>query len=283
MNLSVHPLAETEFDATDAVLMAAYQVQHSWKESLQRYLALQPGGAFVAKDDGTIAGFGGAMNYGPFAYIGLMAVHPGLQKRGIGQLILEHLLTWLDARGCATVLLDATPVGAPLYERCGFTEHDRTLVLQQDHRIVLPRHLPAGVSSVSEKDFPGLVTFDAPCFGAERGTLLASYRADDPGRVLVIREANGQIGGYLIAQSRTLGPWVARTTDIAEWLLIHALALPFTSEPRVLVSTQHSAALRLLSRYGFSIQRSLSHMCKGERVQRGRSTTLYGQASLGFG
>ena len=59
MNLSVHPLAGAEFDATDAVLMAAYQVQHSWKESLQRYLALQPGGAFVAKDDGTIAGFGG--------------------------------------------------------------------------------------------------------------------------------------------------------------------------------------------------------------------------------
>ena len=76
MNLSVHPLAETELEATDAVLMEAYQVQHSWKESLQRYLALQPGGACVAKDDDTIAGFGGAMDYGPFAYIGLMAVHP---------------------------------------------------------------------------------------------------------------------------------------------------------------------------------------------------------------
>jgi GNAT superfamily N-acetyltransferase len=283
MNLSVHPLAETEFDATDAVLMAAYQVQHSWKENLQRYLALAPGGAFVAKDDGTIAGFGGAMDYGPFAYIGLMAVHPGLQKRGIGQMILEHLLAWLDARGCATVLLDATPVGVPLYERCGFTEDDRTLVLQQDHRIVVPRHLPAGVSTISEKEFPGLVTFDAPCFGAERGALLASYRADDPGRVLVMREANGQTGGYLIAQSRTLGPWVARTTEAAERLLIHALALPFTSEPRVLVSAQHSDALGLLSHYGFSVQRTLSHMCKGERLQRGRSTTLYGQASLGFG
>ncbi len=283
MSISVHPFTETELEATDAVIMAAYQIQHSREESLRRYLALQPDGSFVAKHDGAIVGFGGAMDYGSFAYIGLMAVHPDVQQHGIGRLVLEQLLAWLDLRRCPTALLDATPVGAALYEHCGFIDDDHTLVLQRRQSIQLLQHLPQGVSSLSEQDLPAVVAFDTAYFGAERGALLTSYWADDPSRALVLRDASGQMTGYLIAQPATLGPWVTRTAESAERLLKHALTLPFESEPTVLVSAYHHDALRLLRYYGFSEQRGLRHMRKGKRVQRGRHTTLYGQASLGFG
>src|SRR5438093_12615489 len=113
MNISIHPFTEAELEAADEVIMAAYNIQHSRKETLHRYLALQQDGSFLAKQDGTIVGFGAVIDYGSFAYVGLMSVLPTMQKRGIGRLLMEHLLAWLDARGCATVLLDATPVGVP--------------------------------------------------------------------------------------------------------------------------------------------------------------------------
>jgi len=283
LNISVHPFTEAELEAVDEIIKLAYEVQQSRKESLRRYPALQPGGAFVAKHDDIVIGFGGALDYGPFAYIGLMCVHPSMQKHGIGGLLLEQLLAWLDARGCPTALLDATPIGRPLYERYGFVEDDTTVVLRQTRAERLPRHLPAGVSILSEEEVPALVAFDAPYFGAERGAMLASYRADDPQRVLVVHNANEQISGYLIAQPGTLGPWVASTTEDAERLLMHALTLAFESEPGVFVSAHNDDALQLLKRYGFNEQRTPSHMRKGKPVRRSRHTALYGQASLGFG
>jgi predicted N-acetyltransferase YhbS len=69
MSISVQPFTKAELEATDEILKAAYQVEHSRKESLRRYLAFQPGGSFVAKHNGTIVGFGGAIDYGFIAYI----------------------------------------------------------------------------------------------------------------------------------------------------------------------------------------------------------------------
>jgi GNAT superfamily N-acetyltransferase len=283
MSISIQPFTEAELEATDEVIKLAYKRPDSRKESLRRYLAIQPGGSFVAKQNDTVIGFGGALDYGPFAYIGLMCVHPSMQKRGIGALLLEQLHDWLNARGCPTFLLDASPAGAPLYLHYGYVEDDITAVFKQSQSPQLPRDLPAGVSVLGGDDFPVLVAFDAPRFGANREALLATYRADAPERVLVVRNANRELTGYLVAQPNSIGPLVADSTEDAERLLLNALSLPFENEPSFFISANHSDALELLTRYGFSQQRVLSHMWKGKPVQRNRHTVIYGQASLGFG
>jgi GNAT superfamily N-acetyltransferase len=284
MSLSISPLTEADLVETAEVVKLAYNVPYSRKDSLQLYLALQPGGSFIAKNNGSVVGFGGALDYGPFAYIGLMSVHPSMQKQGIGGLLLERLLSWLDARACPTILLDASPAGAPLYTRYAFTENDITVVMQQVQQVPLPQHLPTGVSVLAEQDFPALAAFDTPYFGADRRAVLAAYRDDDPGRVLVARDSRGSVAGYLIVQPSVLGPWVASTPEAAERLLIHALAL-YTNESQssVFVSANNSAAIQLLTRYGFSQQRDLSHMYKGKPVERSRRTAIFGQTSLGLG
>jgi predicted N-acetyltransferase YhbS len=283
MNRAIHPLTEADVEATDAVLRAAYQTESNWHRSLHRLLTVTPGGALVARQNDTIVGFGAAIDYRAFAYIGSMAVHPLMQQRGIGRLILEHLLAQLVAGGCSTVLLDASRDGAPLYERCGFIDDDSTLVLQRQEETRLTNRPPGSSDPLPENALPELVAFDVPCFGGERAALLTSYWADDPHRVLVRRDAHGQMAGYLIAQSRTIGPWVARTGEAAEWLLLQALTLPFQGEPVVLVSASHQEALHLLRTHGFGKLDSLRHMRQGDPVPRGRQTTLYGQASLGLG
>lgn len=311
VDTSIHLLTPDELNATNEMIMAAYALTQSRKNILQRYLIVQPDGSFVVKRDGRIVGFCAAKKYNTFAYIGLMAVHPAAQKQGLGYMLLEHILNWLDGCRCTTVLLDATPGGVALYKRHAFVEDDTTVVLRQDGDQVADIYERDEVSGnwdeeVGEggerkeevggdetagydqvglhgNELPALFAFDALSFGSERAEVLASYWADAPERVLVAHSQTGQIGGYLIAQSGVLGPWVALTADIAEQLLQQALALPFKSRPSIFVSARNEDALRLCERYGFKQQRTLSHMRKGEKVQRGRHTTLYGQASLGLG
>src|SRR5438309_6543910 len=146
MSLSISPLTEADLVETDEVLKLAYNVPYSRKDSLQLYLALQSGGSFIAKNNGSVVGFGGVLDYGPFAYIGLMSVHPSMQKQGIGGLLLERLLSWLEARACPTILLDASTAGAPLYTRYAFIEADITVVMLQKQRLPPTQHLSAGVS-----------------------------------------------------------------------------------------------------------------------------------------
>jgi GNAT superfamily N-acetyltransferase len=281
--LSIRLFTEDLLDATDAVVMAAYQATHSRKERLRRYLNLQPDGSFVALLDETVVGFGAMMEYGRFDYVGLMAVRPDIQKRGIGAALLEQCLDWAHRRQCPTLLLDATPAGFPLYQHYGFVEEDQTVVLQQTRPAALPHPIPDTVAPLTREEFPEMVSFDTAAFGAERRAVLVAYCADDAQRVLVARDASGYLCGYLIAQADVLGPWVARTVDDAEHLLLHALALPFTGAPSVFVSAQHHQALAVLARAGFTERRRLSHMRKGQPVQRSRQGMLYGQTSLGLG
>ncbi len=294
-NTSIHRLMISELDSVDEVIVAAYGLAQGRKSTLQRYLALQPDGAFVAEQDGGVVGFGAAIRYATFAYIGLMAVHPGVQKQGIGRLLLEHILNWLDTSGCPTVLLDATPAGAPLYEHAGFVEDDTTIVLRYNgdqtdygHTYAVPgEHNKTGTHDCSEvlssEELPLLFAYDAHYFGSDRAMVLASYWADDPQRVLVTHNGEGQMTGYLIAQSSVLGPWIADTKEDAELLLVGALALSFKTGPGMFVSAANENALGLFEHYGFSQQRTLRHMRRGKEVQRSRSTAVYGQASLGLG
>lgn len=282
MDIAIQPLLETDIDSTDTVIQAAYG-SSSRKATLYHYLHFQADGAFVAKKADAIVGFGGFLDYGRFAYIGMMSVAPGEQRQGIGQRLLEEILAHLEQRGCPTVLLDASPSGAPLYRRYGFYDDGETLALKKSKRVELPLNRADTILLVTEADLPELLDFDAPLFGGDRARLLKAYWAEAPECALIALDKQGHINGYLLARANVLGPWIAQDQEVAERLLQAALALPFQDMPQVFVASEHSDALTLLTRYGFTIERSLQHMYKGTRIARPRTTNIFGQASLGFG
>jgi GNAT superfamily N-acetyltransferase len=283
MTISIRNLTEADLDAADVVLEAAYGPSGGRRKvRLRRYLRLQPDGWLLALLDGVAVGTVGAIDYGPFAYIGLMAVHPSAQRRGIGLMLMQQLLAWLDARGCPFSLLDATEMGAPLYAKLGFVEDEKTFMF---HRDDCTRELrPAErVSQLRADELPALADFDAPIFGTRRLPVFASFLASDPTRALVARDAAGQISGCLFAQPHMLGPWVAHTPADAEALLATALTLTYADAPGVIFPASNVDAARLLLRYGFSPQRALSHMRRGGAVAPGQRSRLYAQASFVLG
>lgn len=302
MSLVVRTLTATDVEVAAAIAEAAYGGPRERRSELARYVSLQPEGWMLAVRGGTPAGLGGAIDYGPFAYIGLMAVHPSLQRQGIAQAIVEHLLAWIQAQGCPMILLDASAMGQPLYAKLGFIEDDNVVVFVRDSAPTVHPAAPqvslagaediatrllAGrgyaVSHARAEDVPDLVAFDTPIFGARRDRVLASYLADDPSRAFLTRDADGTIGGYLVAQEHTLGPWVAQTPRDAEALLAHAVALPYETPPQVLVPAANRQASGMLERYGFTAQRTLSHMRLGGTRSPTQRDLIYGQTSFALG
>jgi Acetyltransferase (GNAT) domain len=132
----------------------------------------------------------------------------------------------------------------------------------------------------TEADLP--VIFDAPYFGTKREKIFTSPLVFTPGRAFVTRNKTRQITGYIFAQPRMLGPWVASTTNDAETLLLRALSLLFEGGPTVSIPTTNEAGIQLLRRNHFS-QFSINHyMIRGAPVQIQRAM-IYAQASPALG
>jgi GNAT superfamily N-acetyltransferase len=281
MGISIRTLTPADLDVADGILRAAYGGA-SRKRRLELYMRLQPEAWLLASLDGQPAGVAGGMNYGPVGHVGLVAVDPVWQRRGIALAMMEWLLSWFDRQGCPVVLLDASEAGAPLYGKLGFVEDEKTIGYVLDD-CALPLQASELVGPLRVGDIAALVGFDAPIFGAERSAVFAAHLEAAPERAFVARDADGQISGYLFAQAQTLGPWVARTPAAAEALLKTALLLAFEGAPSALVPSSNADASTLLLRYGFSPQRSLRRMRWGGAAHPGQRSRLYGQASLAIG
>lgn len=281
MTITIHTLTTADLDRADTIQQAAYG-GGSRKNRLQLYLSLQPDGWLLATLDGEPAGIAGGTSYGTVGHIGLVAVDPSKQRRGVALALMEQLLSWFDQQSCPLIQLDASDAGAPLYRKLGFVEDEKTLGFTQDDCALRPPHSER-VGRLSAEDIRALAAFDAPIFGGERAAVFAAALAEAPERAFVARDPAGQIGGYLFAQPQMLGPWAARTPAAAEALLAAALMLPFDGAIRTLTPSSNADAAKLLMRYGFSPQRLLHRMRRGGAAAAGQRSLLYGQASLAIG
>ena len=281
MTISIHTLTAADLDRADAIQQAAYG-GGSRKDRLQLYLSLQPDGWLLATLDGVPAGIAGGTNYGTVGHIGLVAVDPSKQRRGVALALMEQLLSWFAQHSCPLIQLDASDAGAPLYRKLGFVEDEKTLGFTQDDCALRPAQSER-VSHLLADDLPALVAFDTPIFGGARAAVFAAALVEAPERAFVVRDPAGQISGYLFAQPQLLGPWAAHTPADAEALLAAALTLPFEGAIRTLTPGSNADAAKLLMRYGFSPQRLLRRMRRGGAAAASQRSLLYGQASLAIG
>jgi GNAT superfamily N-acetyltransferase len=279
---SIRPIATTDYDTLERLLAAAFGRPGEWRWELEHFVPLYPQGWFVATVDGTLAGMGGATNFGPFAWIGLMAVDPAYQRRGIGAAILERLLGHLQQAGCPLAVLDASAAGAPLYQRHGFQD-DGATVLFQAPGDATPATRPGSVHYVCASDLAELARFDTPIFGVDRSAVLRTFVDAFPGRAFLTRDETGAVTGYVFAQVDRIGPWLASDPDEAAALLTAAVALPYEQPPSVRAPSQNRAVFDLLARQGFIEQRSLRHMYRGPGPAQQDRARIYSEASFGIG
>lgn len=275
----IRPLGAPDIAAADAVLCAAFASEQSFAPRLRRYLAVQPDGWLVAEAQGQITGMVGAIDYGSFAYVGMMGVRPEWQGRGVGGRLLGTLLERLDARGVTCARLEATDAGRPLYLRHGFVDAG---VSHEFHRPSAAAAAPGLDGIQVATDQAEVVDLDRTLFRADRTRLWRWLFAEESGRILVARE-RGRACGYLCVQVDTLGPWGARTPEIASALLRAAAPLIRSPRTRVMMPEDNSAGGAVLEAQSWSLQKVVPHMTRGPCPRPPGWEAIYGKGSYCLG
>ena len=282
MTLSIRDFVDADLETADAVLKLAFQGTTSRLHDLRFYRQIQPDGWFVASQEGHFVGMVGATRYGAFAHVGLMAVHPDVQRQGVGFALMQFLLARLERQQVPMVLLDASQAGRPLYDKLGFVAYDETLMFQRPGHIDLFEQAPH-IQPISVQDLDELVRWDTGVFGANRRKVFQVLLDFFPERAFMQRDADGRLVGYIFAQKNRIGPWAMLQSGSADELLQAALALPYEETVSVAVPSVNGEAIELLQRYGFERVRSNRHMGRGIGGPPGQRQKIYAQTSLAVG
>ena len=87
------------------------------------------GEVVVAEAGGELVGVAAGAVFDGTGWVGGVAVVPASRRLGLGGALTEAVVAFLQGRGATTVLLHATDLGRPVYERLGFVPDGAYLTL----------------------------------------------------------------------------------------------------------------------------------------------------------
>src|SRR5215212_441757 len=264
--IEIRSLSESDVPAAMQLKEAAgwNQTEEDW----HRLLALEPNGCFAAVKDGRLVGTTTSTTYGnDLAWIGMVLVDPQERQQGIATRLMKVTIDYLKDK-VATVKLDATAQGKPLYERFGFHVES---VLERWSGTSNARN--TATPNVLDHDvIRDLLAQDRVSFGADRSKLIEKLINDACVPPVLLRAADGTLGGYALARRGTnaayVGPVVAKSPRHVEWLLDQALSELAGRRVYIDFNTECGAGTSMLSDRGFVKERDLIRMSAGARAAK---------------
>jgi GNAT superfamily N-acetyltransferase len=261
------------------------QVAEDW----QRLLELDPGGCFVVEQQGEPVGTVTTTAYDTaLGWIGMLLVHPGRRRQGIGTLLLHHAIHSLQQRGVRCIGLDATPAGEILYARDGFQAVWPLARWEAISAPLLPA-IDASItirSGIAAEAWAQVIALDAESFGLNRPDLLRSL-ARQSALTAVAYDPHGQVTAFGMlrrgSHAMLLGPLVATTPQGAANLLAN-LCGAFPGQPFFWdIPEPNQSARHLAESIGFRRQRPLTRMILGKGCTLPKPRLLYAIADLATG
>jgi ribosomal protein S18 acetylase RimI-like enzyme len=108
-------------DVPAACELSAHAGWNQTEDDWRMLLALATDGCMAIEIDGVLAATTTLLCYGrQLAWIGMVLTKAEFQRRGLANRLFREALARADKMGIATVKLDATDQGQPLYEKFGF-------------------------------------------------------------------------------------------------------------------------------------------------------------------
>jgi GNAT superfamily N-acetyltransferase len=289
MTHRLRTVTAVDIPALVPLLNSAYGHNPAFEARVRLYSALEPQGWVMLDGPSAPAGVGGFVRFGRCAYIGLMGVSPDAQRRGIGGALFEEILRRCEAAGAALLLLDASEAGAPLYERYAFRDHGEALSFTLDPGVARPAD-DAGdirigaIDPTDEAVVTEVARLDAHGYGADRSSLVRACLHGARARAFGARDPSGELVGYAIGQRRSLGPCVARSTEVARALAGRTLGLSYDGSVTWLVPSQNPSAIDIVRSLGGVPARRLRHMRRGDAsVLASDWETLFAKQSFAVG
>jgi len=258
MQVEIRLLFESDIAAAMRLKEAAgwNQTEDDWR----RLLMLEPNGCFGAIKDGRLVGTTTTTTYGDeLAWIGMVLVDPQHRRQGIAAKLMNVALDYLNGKA-ATVKLDATALGQPVYEKFGFQVE--SLIERWSGTGNLQSAESFGGASSSE-----LLALDRIAFNADRSKLIEALMKGGSVPPVLMRDADDELSGYALARNGTradyVGPVVAKDPQQAETLLDQVLSQLHDRRVYIDFNKECSAGSRVLSDRGFVKERDLIRMRAG--------------------
>ena len=269
--------------ADDVAPAAAMYLAQGWGER-QEYLAwavanpaIRP---LVGLLDGRVVATGMATINGDVGWVGSIFVDAALRGRGYGRLLTEAACELIDAAGCRTQALIASPYGKPLYDKMGFRVVEQYRVLEKPALADAPAPPPGLVlRPMRPQDLGAVMALDRRATGEDRAGLLASLTST--GWVL---EADGELRGYLVSILPDFGTIVAPDAADGACLLnqLRYLAAGRAETVHAAVPASHEAGCLDLERLGWKPLFQTPRMLRGAEVDW-EPELIWSILSFGFG
>ncbi len=270
--LVIRPATVDDISQMSGVLERA-GLSSSRPEILEFNLTSSAAQMFAACRNGRVAGVAGCVRFGRTGWLGNVAVDDDFRGQGLGTAISQTAVDCLHQAGVETVLLTATELGKPIYERMGFADEGVSYGLWERRRRPVPgRDRPA---AVKPGQIDQAIRQDADATGEDR----ASYLAPFAGRAFV--PAGPGQAGYRVALPWGGGPVIAADAASARPLIVDMIRA--SPRSRLAFPEPNAQGAALAASLGFQLARRVRRMRLGPSVPGYRPGAIYNVFSLAAG
>jgi ribosomal protein S18 acetylase RimI-like enzyme len=218
----------------------------------------EAGGELVGVAAGAL--FGGTGGTRGTGWVGGVAVVPAHRRVGLGGALTEAIVEFLEGRGVATVLLHATALGRPVYERLGFVPETAYVTLGGP--TLARASTGAMVRAGRAADLEAVLALDRTATGEDRRRLLTSLWPTGG----LVAAVDGQALGYHLASPWRPGGATIAVDSGTGLALLDAVRVAPGDEVAISVPAANAAAVGWLESAGFQERYRTIRMHRGPRV-----------------
>jgi len=271
---------EAVLEATTCVVEGGWGTYRQFHAVFSFYASIRRCRVFIARDDeGHVVATAVATLYGATGWIGHVFVKPELRGRRLGTRMTAVALRVLQRAGCETILLAATELGRPIYERLGFEVESS---YHEMRGTALPRTTELNpFRPLLPSDRPALLAFDRQVAGDDRGPIVTRF-AD----FMWGLPRDGGLAGAVIpvpwgGAAASMLPGASRTDAEAMVRLLRTVGSA-GAEVVAYPPDENKLARELLLDQGFEELRTVPRMVLGKR-SRWQPEAIWSPLSLGLG
>lgn len=240
------------------------QLEADWR----RFIEMEPEGCFVGELDGRAVGTTATCVFRDTAWVAMVLVDVNFRRNGVGTMLLGHSIYYLEKRQVATIRLDATSLGQPIYERLGFAPDYRLARFEGIASAGEAGSVVVEAGPSAAGGFDEIIEFDERMTGRKRGKMLRRLFEEFPEAARVVRRA-GEIEGFITmrpgAHAIQIGPCTA-TPCAGPELLGDALNRCAGKPVYVDVPLDNAGAAKVVESGRLTVQRSFTRMSRGPKV-----------------
>jgi len=253
----------------DVAAAAELSAAIGWNQDAQdwrRLVDLHPSTVIGAWRGGRLVGSATLAVFQPdLAWLGMVITHPDARGQGIGGAVVDAVLATPEAASVPLIGLDATPAGAPIYERRGFVTVDTVERWEGDLVAGAKGNARATIRPLASPDAASVVEFDRDAAGVNRGRMLKHLLGEPGVRAWVAEEDERTVGYAVRRPGRThvhIGPVVA-DDDAVFGALLSSVMFAGSPGPVFVDAVHRDAVAKRLGAAGFTVARTLGRMTRG--------------------